>query len=510
MSKPSRRPNREHIKEQRKRAKKAQKALRAQQQAQGLNPPSQSTLPNHTCQYKTIEEEKHARIEAITDQTKILQAKLPILLKRLSKIPDPRNPKKLKHKLTCLMIYGIFMFVLHMASRREANREMTCPVFQENLRALFPDVEQLPHHDTLNRLLQRIEVDEIEQAQIELIRSLIGKKKFRRYLIEGCYPVAIDGTQKMVRYELWSEECLQREVGSEEKKQQQYYVYVVEASLAFRDGMTIPLMSEFLEYSKGDVAEEKQDCEPRGFYRLVKRLKEAFPRLPIMLLLDGLYANGPVMELCRKNKFWDFMIVLQDESLPQVWEEYEGLKKLLEDTDRLCMRWGNRTQHFHWVNWIEYDYGANRKKTQTIHMVVCEENWKEYDKKAQTVVTKQSRHVWLSSKPLNRCNVHERCNLAARHRWGIETGILVEKHHGYHYEHCFSSNWNAMRGYHYLMRIGHVLNVLVLYSVQLSKFVAELGARGFVRFIRQTLSGPWLEDPQVQQRLSEPSQLRLL
>jgi len=30
-------------------------------------------------------------------------------------------------------------------------------------------------------------------------------------------------------------------------------------------------------------------------------------------LLDGLYSNGPIMEICRKNK-WDYMIVLQDKS----------------------------------------------------------------------------------------------------------------------------------------------------------------------------------------------------
>ena len=36
---------------------------------------------------------------------------LPVLLKRLSKIPDPRNPKKTKHKLTVLMLYGLLAFV---------------------------------------------------------------------------------------------------------------------------------------------------------------------------------------------------------------------------------------------------------------------------------------------------------------------------------------------------------------------------------------------------------------
>ncbi len=105
-------------------------------------------------------------------------------------------------------------------------------------------------------------------------------------------------------------------------------------------------MSEFLEYNRGDTAEAKQDCEPRGFYRLAERLKKAFPRTRFMVLLDGLYPNGPVMEFCRKYN-WQFMIVRQDGNLPQLWEEYRGLKKLLEPQSRLENTWGDRRQKFH-------------------------------------------------------------------------------------------------------------------------------------------------------------------
>jgi hypothetical protein len=56
----------------------------------------------------------------------------------------------------------------------------------------------------------------------------------------------------------------------------------------------------------------------------------------------------------------------------------------------------------------------------------------------------KSHHAWISSKPLCKWNVHERCNLGARHRWGIETGILVEKRHGYQDEHIFYYNWNVI------------------------------------------------------------------
>ncbi len=491
------------------RLKEIKKRLRERKKAQGLEPTATATLPNSVCGYENVSEERQARLEAVTEQVKILRKKLPILLLRLRKIPDPRNPKKLKHKLTCLMIYGILIFVLQMSSRREANRELTRPMFKENLMFLFPELEDMPHQVTLMRLLDRIEVDQIEAAQIELVQQLMRKKKFKRYMIQGCYPIAFDGTQKMVRKVPWNEECLERRVGAEEEKQKQYYVYVVELNLVFGNGMVIPLMSEFLEYNKGDTAEAKQDSEPRGYRRLAERLKKAFPRTRFMVLLDGLYSNGPVMEGCR-NYNWQFMIVLQDGSLPQVWEEYRGLKKMLEPQDRLENIWGDRRQKFHWVNDIEYSYGPNGRKKQIVHVVVCEESWEEVDPQTQQIVTKQSRHVWLSSKPLDCTNVLIRCNQGARHRWGIESGLLVEKRCGYQYEHCFSYSWNAMKGYHYLMRIGHLLNELVLNAVQLATIVATLGARGFIHFIRQTLSGPWLDAEQVRRRLSQASYLRFV
>jgi hypothetical protein len=41
-------------------------------------------------------------------------------------------------------------------------------VFEANLRQLFPDLDQLPHQDTLARLLASIEVNEIEQAHLDM------------------------------------------------------------------------------------------------------------------------------------------------------------------------------------------------------------------------------------------------------------------------------------------------------------------------------------------------------
>ena len=104
--------------------------------------------------------------------------------------------------------------------------------------------------------------------------------------------------------------------------------------------------------------------------------------------------------------------------------------------------------------------------------------------------------------------IHERCNLGARHRWAIESGLLVEKRQGYHYEHCFSFNWNAMKWFHDLMR-WHLINVLAQYSCALRGLLLRFGARGLIDFLRETMAGPWLDPQWVRKRLAEPYQLRL-
>ena len=488
--------------------RRGQRELRRAQQAAGINKPSHTTRPNRTSPYETVEQEGQARTEAVIEQARLMRDKLPILLREFSRIPDPRKPLLLRHKLTTLMVYGILMFVLQTGSRRTSNETLSAPAMKEALQGLFPDLESLPHHDTLYRLLSRIEPQGIEQAQVALVGSLIRDKKFADHLVEGCYSIAIDGTQKMVRRFLPDDPWLQRQVGAEESKRTQYYVYVLEANLVLSNGVSIPLMSEFLDYGKGDSERGKQDCELRAFYRLTQRLKKAFPHLRILLLLDGLFASGPVIGRCR-DYGWRFMIVLQDGSLPQVWQEYQGLRRLLNKEERLSQRWGDRNQSFELVNDIDYRYGDNEKKRASIHLAVCQEDWQEVNEQG-SIAERSSRWAWISDLRFRRETVHVRCNLGGRHRWSIEEGLLVEKRQGYAYEHCYAENWNAMRGYHYLMRIGHVLNVLASLLSTLVQAFKERGAQGFIRWIRGTLSGRWLDPAELPARLTVPFQLRLL
>src|SRR5919197_5100744 len=98
MSKPSRRPTREARKQHKLKRRAAQRQLRARRAEVGRSLPRGASVSNRLCPYSTEAEEQAAREDAVAGQLGVFRALLPKLLKDLGKIPDPRQPKKVKHK----------------------------------------------------------------------------------------------------------------------------------------------------------------------------------------------------------------------------------------------------------------------------------------------------------------------------------------------------------------------------------------------------------------------------
>ena len=483
------------IKTNKKTQKKIERRQEQKAKKQGLKEAANKTkrnILNRKCGFQTAEEEIEYNHQVGGEALKVYKKYLPDILKDLASMNDPRNPRKIKHQQTMLMLYGILMFVFHIASRRDANQEMT-RIFMDNIKEFFPELDSLPHADTLARLLEKIDVKEIEGAIIKLVKRLMVNKKLERYKVFNQYIIAIDGTGKFTRDWEWCENCLKKHVKGKSEDVNKYYVYALEASLVLPNGLTIPLMTEFLdrkEYSVGENESEKlkQDCERKATKRLAKRLKKAFPMLGITLTLDGLFANGPIIEMCKEYE-WDCMIVLKDKSLKTVWEDIGKLKKTGNVERHYVELPYDVQQEFWWVNSIEYRYGNNGCNCTKINVVVCEEFYNEIDEKTGLEVQKRRKFAWLSSRKITKGNVEKRCNDIGRPRWNIETQNLVEKHHGYSYQHCFSYNWNAMKGFHYLMHLGYIINLLTLYSKNMINNIREKGVRRTIRLLKKIFDG---------------------
>lgn len=231
--------------------------------------------------------------------------------------------------------------------------------------------------------------------------------------------------------------------------------------------------------------------------------------MKLSIVVDGLYACGPVITICKKYK-WEYMIVLKQESIPTVWKEALALMKINPE-DRLKCYWGNREQIYSWSNEIEYEYIIeNVKKKEMLNVVICYESWEENHSNSTGIVEKkETRYAWISSRIISENNVFYRCTKIGRYRWKIENNILTEKHQGYQYEHCFSYTWNAMKGFHYLMKIGHFINVLALNSEILIDKVKELGIRGFIHYITSICNGSVLDKIKIKEAREKKFMWRL-
>ena len=111
-----------------------------------------------------------------------------------------------------------------------------------------------------------------------------------------------------------------------------YHCDVLEANIVLGESLIVSIASEFIENngedaeSQKNLSEEKrkQDCETKAFKRLAWKIKKAFPRLPIILLGDSLYASEPVMDICQGNG-WEYIIRYKTGSIPSITEEYEKI-----------------------------------------------------------------------------------------------------------------------------------------------------------------------------------------
>ncbi len=99
--------------------------------------------------------------------------------------------------------------------------------------------------------------------------------------------------------------------------------------------------------------------------------------------------------------------------------------------------------------------------------------------------------------------------LGARYRWAIEDSNHTEKRRGYCYEHAFSYNWQAMCGFHHLMRLAHLINAIALATHRVVKWVKKMGIREFLSFVKGTLTGPWISSDWAAQFLRQPFEFHI-
>jgi hypothetical protein len=366
-------------------------------------------------------------------------------------VTDPRHSAYITYPLPTLMTTGVLMFLLRLQARRQVGNLLrgngpSAAKYQ----ALF-GVASCPHGDTLNYLYARSDVAEVQEVVTGMTATLIRRKVlYRHRLLDKYFLVVVDGTGMLSFSERHCPYCMTRTY----QGYTFYYHPVLEAKLVTPTGFVFSLMTEFIENPRANPT--KQDCELKAFYRLAERLKQRFPRLPICLLLDGLFAGGPTFSICEKYH-WKYLIVLQEDDLPFVNEEFALLSQLPPET-HLVFRTGVQSeiqQDLRWVNQITYV--DSKQNEHSVAVIECLETKPDADKQPKT-----TRFKWITNFNVTASKVVCLANQGGRLRWKIENeGFNVQKNGGYALEHIFSQDATAGKVFYLLLQIAHLLSQLI-------------------------------------------------
>lgn len=285
------------------------------------------------------------------------------------------------------------------------------------------------------------------------MRLLDSARLFNRWWL-----IAIDGTLQ--------------DRGRTCKRGQARYRYVVEAKLVGPQGTMFSLMTEFEDVR--DPVRDKQDCELNAFKRLAKRLYAEFPRLPICLLLDGLYPVEALFDLCAANG-WMFIATLREGRQPTAWDEAVQTMLLSHSFVLKARRPGEDGLVEQTLRWTEkVPFGPHE------HQVLFSG---EISPKSATL------WVWVTNFSLDRHNVYAIANQGGRLRQGIENVFNVEKNGGFGLEHAFCANNTAAQNYHLMMQVAHILEQLLVNGVlrRLTQACRKLTDSKLIELLRSSL-----------------------
>jgi len=365
-------------------------------------------------------------------------------------VSDPRHQKKTTYPLPCLAFVAIIMFLCQLGARRQIGLLLRYSPCQKNLQALF-DVPACPHGDTLQDAFSRLDPNQVQEVVSHTTERLIRKKVLYPFrLLSQYYVVAIDGTGILTFAKRHCPYCLTQTHHGKTV----YYHSVLEAKIVAPNGFALSLMTEFIE--NRDQKATKQDCELAAFYRLAQRLKARFPRLPLLLTLDGLFANGPVFRICREYG-WKFMIVLKDGRLSSVNEELDGLSKLEPGNRLACVDEAKGTrQDLRWVS--DVSYLDSRCDEHRLSVIECRET-----KQGRSTGKKETRRFkWVTNCQVKQGNVCELANNGGRIRWKVENeGFNVQKNGGYGLEHAYTHHPTSAKVFYFLLQLAHIIQQLI-------------------------------------------------
>lgn len=378
----------------------------------------------------------------------------PDLLPLLRQIPDHRNQSYITYPGVVLLMTRILSSLFYISSMRKTSEEFNSDKMIENVWMICgeePPVDELPYWETINRYLEKIDPEKLQDVLRNLCRRLLRSKAFETMRVRNKYwQIIIDGTQLYSSRKELDGKSLYRihNKGTESEYRENYY-YILEAKLVLHPKIVVSIQTEFVDNENGEES-KKQDCERKACWRLMEKLGKEFPRLGICICADSLYACERFFGECKKRK-WNYILRYKEGSIPSIAEEYKSLKEVEKNYQEKRLEDGK--------SWYDYVTGIDYNEYKVNLAEYGESREEEYKKGKKKGSRRQveKRFLFLTDLSISKKNVEELVE-RGRMRWKIENeGFNTQKKQGYYLEHQYSKKYQGVKNHYYLTQIGHMI-----------------------------------------------------
>jgi hypothetical protein len=235
----------------------------------------------------------------------------------------------------------------------------------------------------------------------------------------GYTAIAVDGTGYYSSNSIKCPHCLIKS----RKNGEEYYHQMVGACIVNPDKkIVLPVFGEPITLQDGKT---KNDCEYNAFKRLIPKLEQILPNARKLILLDGLFANGPVIRLMQFC-LMEFITVIK-----------EGY--VLVQTERLAAQ--NELESRSWYKSKNQQIKCTAKWANGLILNGANPDVKVNFLQYEEIDTQTGKVIyankWITSLAIRSSIVKEFVK-TARSRWKIENETFnVLKKQGYNLEHNY-------------------------------------------------------------------------
>ncbi len=345
----------------------------------------------------------------------------------------------------------------------------------ENLRQVF-GIENIPSDTQMRTILDGVEPESLRPLFKKIVQQLQRGKVLEQMTFMGKYYLAsIDGTGYFSSKTVHCDACLQRKnkrTGEITYSHQMLGVAIVHPD---QKGV-IPLMPEPIIKQDG---KKKNDCERNAAKRLLAKLGQDYPRLPLIIIEDALSANAPHIKEIKRHKI-RFILGVKPGDHAYLFAHVAQAHSAGKTTEFEYVADGVR-HRFRFLN----DAPLNESNTDV--RVNFLEYWEIKGDKIQ-------HFTWVTDFTITKNNAFDLMR-GGRSRWKIENETFnTLKNQGYHFEHNFGHGQNHLSVvFAMLMMLAFAVDQAQQLACQL--FQAAWDKAGSKRFLWERMRSLFYELP---------------